>query len=167
MTDMITLTARSKALLANLAKAGKVDLRPILKQIGVSYRKDVKAVFDHEQPRDVGLRWKALSPKYAKRKEKKFPGKTILRASDRLYNSMISANAPDSVNEIGKVSAEFGTSVPYAVFHDDTEKERKKIPLRNFSIPGDSSIRSFKKTLNSAIIKNFRLNGIKIESAIL
>jgi phage gpG-like protein len=55
--------------------------------------------------------WKALSPAYARRKARNHPGKTILRLTDALYNSLTRAGSPGAIREITTTLLRFGTSV--------------------------------------------------------
>ena len=73
----IKLTPQSKKLIKDLSKAGKVNLKSAFHTIKLGYRKEVKAIFEKQQPRQQGLRWAALSTKYAIQKEKSFPGTTF------------------------------------------------------------------------------------------
>lgn len=65
-----------------------------------------------------GQRWQPLSERYAKWKQKKFPGKPILVRTERLKRSLsLGGSAPDQVAEFQPLYAVFGTSVPYAQYH--------------------------------------------------
>lgn len=60
-------------------------------------------------------RWAALSPNYLKRKQKKWPGQTILRASDRLWHALATeAGSGDTVDERWPTKFRWGTSLAYA-----------------------------------------------------
>jgi phage gpG-like protein len=66
--------------------------------------------------------WRPLSPRYAAWKAKHYPGKTILRRTDRLIQSLIWTGATlglrgDRVAEFSATGAVFGTRVPYARPH--------------------------------------------------
>jgi phage gpG-like protein len=61
--------------------------------------------------------WPALKPSYQARKQQLFGSQTILRATDRLYESMTIRGAPDNVWRIEPLQAAFGTSTPYAIWH--------------------------------------------------
>jgi phage gpG-like protein len=61
-------------------------------------------------------RWPPLSANYARWKMRNFPGKTILRRTDRMYRSLVGKTA-DSIHRPTADSLEIGTSVPYANFH--------------------------------------------------
>jgi phage gpG-like protein len=60
--------------------------------------------------------WPSLSPAYAQRKAKIAPGKSMLRLTDRLYQSLTSQTG-DSVYTVEPRSLLMGTTVPYSGFH--------------------------------------------------
>jgi hypothetical protein len=159
----IKLTRKSEKLFKDMAKAGFTSLRESFKRIGDSYRKDVKLIFNKKQPRDPSLRWKPLSPAYAERKRKKFGNKPILRATDRLYKSMINRENPENIQNIKRDSAEYGTSVPYAIYHDKIGTPRQKIPLRNFSIPSDITVKGWTRLISADIKGQLKKLGIVSE----
>lgn len=80
------------------------------------------------------LKWEALSPRYAAWKERNYPGKTILRLTDRLYNSLTRVGSPDMIYEPEDKGMLFGTRVPYAGKHQLGEgrlKQRRILSLTN------------------------------------
>jgi phage gpG-like protein len=162
----IELTAESKRTLARLAKMGAVDLRPVMHTVGIGYRKEVKMIFDHQQPREPGLRWPPLSEPYATWKEKHFPGTEILFRTGVLKKSMTTIGAPGNITLIGKTEAVFGTSIPYGVYHDNRIDPRRKMPLRNFSEPGPRRRKIIMGQIEEDLIRVFRLNGIQVEGRI-
>lgn len=60
--------------------------------------------------------WPSLSPAYAARKARIFPGKTILRRTDRLFLSL-TAGGSDSMYLPGPRTLLMGTTTPYAKYH--------------------------------------------------
>lgn len=74
-----------------------------------------------------GHAWAPLSPAYAAWKSLHYPGKTILRRTDKLYESL--TVRPLAIERIGKQSATVGTDVPYARYHRDGTD---KMPSRPF-----------------------------------
>jgi hypothetical protein len=163
MPDRVSLelTTQSKRNLRKLAKMQKISLRGGFKSIGASYRKEVKGIYNKQQPRLSGLRWPDLSEDYAEQKAREYPGAPILVASGRLRDSMIKLNHPDNISKIGKLSASFGSSVPYGTYHDSLSP-RRKLPLRNFSIPSEGRLENFRKVLEVTINKQFKANGIEV-----
>lgn len=59
--------------------------------------------------------WAPLDARYAQWKSTNFPGRPIMEASGRLRDSLTRLDGP--VNKIRLMSAEFGTDVEYAKFH--------------------------------------------------
>lgn len=62
------------------------------------------------------VEWPALSPAYESRKAVAFPGQPIMRASDRLYESLTSQTS-DTIWKVGPRHIEFGSRVPYFEYH--------------------------------------------------
>lgn len=136
----LTLNKQSEELLNRLEKyAGHVSVLNSMRVIGISYRKEVKAIFERRQVRSPSLKWQPLDEKYKIRKDKKYPGTDILEADGTLKKSMTVLGAKDNISRITHKSGSFGSSNPIGNYHDDTESPRKKIPLRNFSLPSVTS----------------------------
>jgi phage gpG-like protein len=80
----------------------------------------------------AGAAWVPLSPAYAAWKKRHYPGKTILRREDTLYESLVSKTHASHVWRTGPSFAEYGTRVSYARFHHFGTKRglpvRKVIP---------------------------------------
>lgn len=74
--------------------------------------------------------WKPLNPEYAATKARLFPGKTILRATDTLYESLTTPNLAASLKNPDQL--EFGSDDPVAEYH---YKGTPKMPKRNPIIP--------------------------------
>jgi hypothetical protein len=66
-----------------------------------------------------GPEWLELTPAYAAEKERKYPGKTILRRTDALYLSFQKDNA-DNFVQIRPLDAAFGSQNPYGGFQPNT-----------------------------------------------
>ena len=80
-----------------------------------------------------GSAWAALSPKYARWKALHYPGKPIMRLTDRLMDSL--TKRPMGVERVSSKSAEFGTDVPYAHWHQDgTSKMPKREIMAETSV---------------------------------
>lgn len=60
--------------------------------------------------------WDPLSPSYALWKAARFPGAPMMVRTGRLFRSISELN-DSSINVITKTSAQFGTTVEYAKFH--------------------------------------------------
>lgn len=64
--------------------------------------------------------WKPLTPAYAKLKRAKYGDKPVLRATDRLWRSLTQKGSEGNVHRISDDGAEFGSAVPYGVFHHES-----------------------------------------------
>lgn len=114
-------------------KAGLADLSPVWR--GPVYRifQDfIKVHFDSGGSYS-GDQWAPLSPRYAAWKEKHYPGKGILRREDDLFKSL--QDGPDKVLRVTPDSAEMGTSVPYAVYHQAKDRGKAPFPRREVIPP--------------------------------
>ena len=74
-------------------------------------------------------RWPDLSEKYAKRKAKKYPGKSMLIASGDMFDSLV--NGKDgAVNILTKLRLEYGSTLPTVYWHmKGTPKMPKRPPM--------------------------------------
>lgn len=159
----IKLTPEAQRNLDNLAKAGKIDLRPTLNILGISYRKEVELVYAKQQPRAEGLRWAPLSEKYAEWKSRRYPGAPLLVRTGRLYESMTQKGAQGNIDIISKGGARFGSSISYGVYHD---QGTRKMPKRNFSEPSDRRRNIWIEQIRKDIVHNFEVNGIEVKGEI-
>lgn len=100
---------------ANLVKLeGRLSsLKPLWEKLGDEFYKEEKAWFAAEP-------WKPLSPAYAKRKRAKFGDKPILRATDTLFHSLTEQGAEGNIHRVDDLGAEFGSRVPYGIFHQES-----------------------------------------------
>lgn len=106
----IKLKPESQKIINSLAKAGRIDLRPTLNIISIGYRKEVKAIFGKQQPRNEGLRWQPLSDNpegkgYASWKARKYPGAPLLVRTGALKDSMTQEGANGNISIISKTGA--------------------------------------------------------------
>lgn len=62
-------------------------------------------------------KWQELSEQYAARKAAKFPGKTILRRTDRLYDSLTKIGTTEHIFVSKPLEMLFGTGVWYSRIH--------------------------------------------------
>lgn len=114
------------------ALSASSDLRIPFTLIQADFYRSEQAIFKLQSE---GL-YPPISEKYGKAKEKKVGFKyPLLVRSGRLAASLLSANSPDSISAIEKLSLTFGTRVPYGVYHQ-SDAPRKKIPLRKFLFIG-------------------------------
>lgn len=168
----IKLTPESQKLVNELAKTGKIDLRPTMLPIGLGYLKEVKGIFEKKQARGVGDRWAPLSDNppgkgYATWKQKHFPGRPLLVRTGALKDSMTRKGAPGNIFAISKTTGVFGTSIPYGIYHDSDKLPRTRLPRRNFSEPSEGRYKIWEDQITKAIIHNFEVNGVKVQGSVL
>lgn len=106
-----------------LNRLGHLDLTEFYQQQLKSFEQQEVERFAKEGPG-----WTALSPRYADWKARRYPGKGILRASDRLYKSL-TGDSPDAIRKATDKGMQFGSSVPYANRHN---KGSRGMPKREF-----------------------------------
>jgi phage gpG-like protein len=102
-------------------RAEAADWRPAFDQAS----KELQDIFANDvfqsQGRAISTRWEPLSPEYAARKARKYPGKGILEATGRMRNSFKRMFRPD-------MGAVWNTA-EYFKYHQ-SNKPRRKLPRR-------------------------------------
>jgi phage gpG-like protein len=83
------------------------------------------------------VEWPALSPAYAADKAIRYPGQPIMRASDRLYESLTSQTG-DTVWQVTPRTIVFGSKVPYFEYH---QTGTNKMPARPVLVLSDQAAR--------------------------
>lgn len=104
------------------------DFSPALEKISTDYY-DVQREWFESQG---GGRWRPLNPRYAARKAKRAPGKTILRLTDRLYNEITGKNRKARTRKSGLQIYILG--VPYWVEHEEG-RPNMNLPQREVISP--------------------------------
>ena len=173
-----------------MSRAAKIvgNLETPLRQIGADFRKSRKAIFALQSAgqypdlssrplnafwerdpklRRIALRGGSKAYKYAK-VGFAYP---ILKQTGRLEESLTNAGHPENISNINIDEAEFGTKVPYGIYH---QEGTKKIPVRKFLFIGPEAPRFAKgdalkgfperalKTLETYVL---RQTGLSIKEA--
>lgn len=125
MSGNITITG-DEILAEHLRIMGKRarSMRVPLTKFGARVRRHNRAQF-RTRGAAGGTPWAPLSPKYAAYKLSRVGPKPIMRFTDDLWKSL--TRNPMGVQDIGKMTAEFGTDVDYAEFH---QRGTSKMPAR-------------------------------------
>ena len=123
-------TTRLRKNLEQMGDACKKNFDPVYNQIADIIRRRMGAIFRHEGAFAGNRKWANLSEPYGTYKERDYPNKTILRRTDRLYESLTVKGHKDNVVTKGPRSMTFGTKVPYAVWH---QLRTKSMPARRIS----------------------------------
>jgi phage gpG-like protein len=100
------------------------DFRPAMKNAAKTVREAEKRVFASRGPG-----WAPLSPAYAIRKSKLYPGKPIMEAAGTLKQAFTVAGAANSVEIIARFGAEIGAAKTDAMPY--TLAQHYGIPKRN------------------------------------
>ena len=91
--------------------------------------------------------WQPLSTEYEKVKSKLFPGKPIMRRTDKLFKSLTSqggSNIARGSNQALGYSFSMGTKVPYAIFpQKGGTKIKGRPPMRKLLDPNNQTLRGF------------------------
>ena len=141
--------------------AKTLSIKNSMRLIGRQYRKEVDLIFKRRQVRNPSLKWDKLKPSTLADKQRKgFGGKRILERTGNLRKGMTRPNHPDNITRIGHNFGSFGTSNKYGNFHDDIKASRSKLPLRNFSIPSETTFGVFLRTIEEDIKNQLDLIGI-------
>lgn len=128
-----------KALQGMLARLK--DLRPAWRSVLAYLRRQTVTQFATQGTRS-GSPWQPLNPTYAAWKAVRYPGQPILRASDRMFGSLLGSNN-EAIEEMQRQSFTYGTRTPYARYHQKgtprmakreilavTEEDRREIKTR-------------------------------------
>lgn len=168
MTDRpvdLQLSSQTKALMERVKKHAKhVSLKNSFRVIGMSYRKEVRKIFEQTQVRDPSLKWPHLSlgTEIAKYKAG-FGDKPMMERTGKLKKSMTTLNADGNIAKFGHASAQFGSSVDYGVYPDNLDAPRHKLPLRNFSQPSESTYGSWLNTIDSDLTSQLKKAGVDVK----
>jgi phage gpG-like protein len=112
------------------------------------------AQFATEGAQGASGQWAALSPAYKIFKEIEFPGKTILRRTDALYESMTGPDALDSIVRPEKDELTIGSALPYALVHQKTR------PIISLS---EDNKRKIVKSIQQRLVEFARSAGFQVE----
>ena len=104
----------------------------------------------------TGGRYPALSPKYAKYKNKINPSAPILVLTGRLRDSVTKGGSGDSIINIGKQTLVQGTSVPYSRF---VQEGTSKMPLRKYLFIDEAQAGRFERILQNYITAKIEVLG--------
>ena len=123
----IRVSIDTEELKRNLDKFSKKldDLSPFWQSFVPVVQNLFNEVFINEGAVPGSGRWQPLSPKYQEWKSRNYPGKTILRLTDRLYNETV--NSPVVI--IGPNEMTYGTNVPYAQYLEEGTSKMPPRPL--------------------------------------
>lgn len=92
--------------------------RHVFPRLAPVFETAMKRQFDAQGAGPVAGSWSALAEIYAAWKARKYPGKSILRRTDALYDGLTVASSPFAARDYSASTFLFGTQgVEYASFH--------------------------------------------------
>jgi phage gpG-like protein len=117
----------------DLKRLSPEALAAALKAVDQAFRRMERALFASEGS-SGGSQWSALSPRYAKWKKRRYPGRKILQLKGQLRRSLAELGGQhiarahyDGTHGL----LEVGTSVPYATYHHEgTGRMPKRDPIQ-------------------------------------
>lgn len=115
--------------------------------------------FDTEGGSTAAGKFKPLTPAYAKRKAIKYPGQTILKATNSLFESMTNPDAPDAIFRPEKDQLTIGTKVPYGSAH----QRGRGVPVRSFISFTERDKRDIQKGIQAGLVQFVRGLGFQVE----
>lgn len=121
------------------------DLRPAWRNVLRYMQKATKQQFASEGSRS-GSAWKPLSPAYREWKAIRYPGKPLLRRTDRLFKAL-TGKTQDSVQDIQADSLTYGEKTGYGARHQ--RPKRGRLPRRKFLAVTDEDRRAITKMVRA------------------
>jgi phage gpG-like protein len=135
------------------------DFRQLWPGVITTLRRIVKEQFAGQGIGPSGP-WKPLSKAYGEWKKKSFPGKPIMQRSGALIEAL-TKNTSDSIVDAKPDYLEFGSSLPYANYHQ-SRLPRKRLPRRPvFDLTEENKTR-LTKAIQARLVKAGRENGVTI-----
>jgi hypothetical protein len=113
--------------------------------------------FATEGAQGASGQWAALSPAYKIFKEREFPGKTILRREDALYESMTGPDALDSILRPEKDELTIGSALPYAL------AQHRRRPIVSLS---EDNKRKIVKSIQQRLVEFARNTGFQVDEKV-
>lgn len=113
-----------------------------------------RAQFASEGARGASGKWRALTPAYARFKARKFPGQTILKATNALFESMTSFDGLDSIYRPEKTQLTIGSKALYAMAHQRTR------PIISLT---EADKRDMQKDIQRQLVEFTRNTGFRVE----
>lgn len=110
--------------------------------------------FATEGAQGASGQWAPLSPAYKVFKEREFPGKTILRREDALYESMTGPDALDSILRPERDELTIGSALPYAL------AQHRKRPIISLS---EDNKRKMIKSIQQRLVEFARNTGFEVQ----
>jgi phage gpG-like protein len=143
----------------NRIEHGISDYRSIWPEVaGTIYNIFARAFFSEGASTAAG-KWQELTPPYAKAKAIEFPGQTILRAEDTLFESMTDPEAADAIFIPEQTQLTIGSRDPKARLH---HRGGGRLPARPIISFTERDKRDIQKSIQRGLIHFVRSLGIDV-----
>lgn len=116
--------------------------------------------FDTEGASTAAGKWKELTPAYAKQKAIAFPGQTILRREDTLFESLTDPEAVDAIFIPEADQLTIGSRDPKARAHQRGLGHLPARPIISFT---ETDKRDIQKSLQRGLLQFIRSLGLPVE----
>ena len=136
------------------------DFRSIWPEVSGTIYNIFGRAFDTEGTSTAAGKWKELSPAYAKAKAIKFPGQSILRAENTLFESLTDPEAADAIFLPEQDQLTIGSRTPYAVAHQRGSGRMSVRPIISFT---ETDKRDITKSLQRGLLQFVRSLGLPVE----
>lgn len=136
------------------------DLRIFAPGIAREFYAAEERLFQSEGASGASGKWVPLSKAYALFKTRSFPGKTILRREDTLYDSLTDPEAPDAIYRAERDEITFGTRDPKARAH---HRGRGRLPARPVISLSESDKRRIQKSIQRDLVRFTRNLGFQVD----
>lgn len=143
----------------NRLDKGVSDLRAIWPDVAGTIYGIFGKAFDTEGASTAAGKWKALTPAYAKRKAIEFPGQTILRAENTLFESLTDPEASDAVFIAEADQLTIGSRDPKARAH---QRGLGHLPARPIIAFTETDKRDIQKSLQRGLLHFVRGLGLDV-----
>jgi phage virion morphogenesis protein len=101
----------------------------------------------------MGEPWEALRPATIAAKQRKGQDLRKLRATRRLYASLLVDSHPDHIDQRDANELRWGTSVPYAGPHQGVRRTQARLPRRAFLGLGPEDRRALTKAVQAGLVR--------------
>jgi len=144
----------------NRLDQGVSDFRGVWPEASGTIYNIFSRAFDTEGASTAAGKFKELTPSYAKGKALEFPGQTILKAENTLYESMIDPEAADAIFIPERDQLTIGTRDLKARAH---QFGLGNLPARPFISFTESDRREIQKSLQRGLLQFVRSLGVPVE----
>lgn len=116
------------AMLGSVRRLSADPITPARAELAAWFRAFERRQFASEGAAGASGRWRPLSERYRRWKERRYPGTEILERTGRLMRSLVGRTG-DTIETSSVRLLRLGTSVPYARFHQLGEGSPRRAPI--------------------------------------